>query len=484
MVALPDLRYACRSLLRAPGFAGIVVATLGLGIAANLTMFSVLRAVLWRPLPYPEPARIVTIEADARNVRDAGATRAELLGLRERSGSLELVSTIDAGDVNLESAGEMEHEAAASVSDDFLPLLGVRPALGRLPDSRFDAPQGRALAVVISDRLWRRRFSADPRVIGRTVRVDDADVQIAGVMPAEFRLFLPPSVVDLEQIDIWLPYRIDPAVPYRGVPILARLRPGMTLDRANAELQALAAQFEREHPEFYSGGRGWMASPSDRQIPGAKVHFTARILQDDMTRGVRPALFLLGGAVGFVLLMACLNVATLMVARGSARQREIEIRRAVGAGRLRIVRQLLTESLVLAAISTAAGLLGARFGIAAIGSLSATHVPLQSRIGMDGTVLLFAAVLPVATTILFGLFPAWRLASGEAGPPGGGRAETAGLRTRRLQRTLVAAEVALSIVPLACTGLMLRSFVNLMRAPLPGCRSTSTGTREMSRDSL
>ncbi len=465
--ALQDVRHACRSLLRAPGFAVIVVTTLVLGIGANLTMFGLMRAVLWRPLPYPQPDRIVTIQVDARDVQNAGATRGELLGLKERTRSLEQVSTIDAGDVNLEYGGEMEHVTAASVSDDFFSLLGVRPALGRMLDSRIDEGNQRALAVLISDRLWRRRFSANPGVVGRAVRVDDLDMQIAGVLPAGFLLFLPPSVNDVEQIDVWLPYRIDPAIPYRGIPILARLRPGVTLDRANAELQTLAAQFEREHPEFYSGARGWMASPFDRESPGARVRFTVRKVRDEMTRGARPALFLLSGAVGFVLLIACVNVANLMLARGSARQREFEIRRALGAGRMRIMRQLLTESLVLTVVSAAIGLVCAGFGLEAIGRLSASHLPLQSRIGMDAPVILFALILSVATSVLFGLVPACRLASDKTGHPlGAGRSETAGSGTRKLQRTLVAAEVALSIVPLVCAGLMLRSFVNLMHSPL------------------
>ena len=250
---IQDVRYAARSLLRSPGFTALVVVTLAVAIGANLTMFSLMRAVLWRPLPYREPERIVAIQVEARSVRNAGATRAELLGLQERSQSLEQVATIEGGDANLEYAGEMEHVAAASASDDFLPLLGVRPALGRTLDSRADDGKQGARAILISDELWRRRFGANAGIIGRVVRVDDASLQIAGVMPAGFRLFLPTSVSGSEQIDIWFPYRIDPTIPYRGLPMLARLRPGVTLDRANAELQTLAAQFEREHPEFYSG---------------------------------------------------------------------------------------------------------------------------------------------------------------------------------------------------------------------------------------
>lgn len=461
-----DIRYAGRSLLRSPGFAAVMVVTLALGIGASLTMFSLMRAVLWRPLPYPGPNRIVVIQVDARNVSNTGATRGELLGIKERSRSFEQVSTIDPADANLEYAGEMEHVAAASVSDDFLPLLGVRPVLGRMLDSHVDVGKQQALAILISNELWRRKFAADPGVIGRVLRIDDAEMQIAGVVPPGFRLFLPPSVNGLEQIDVWLPNRIDRTLPYRGVPLLARLRPGITLDQGNAELQLLAAQFERENPDFYSGARGWQASPSDRG-PGARVRFRARLLHDTMTRDVRPALFILSGAVGFVLLIASVNAANLMLARGSARQRELEIRRALGAGRIRIVRQLLSESVVLALASAAAGLFCAHFGLESVRRIGASHIPLESRIEMDTPVALFALALSAVITILFGLLPAWRLASGKTGHRlRAGRTETAGSGARRLQRTLVVAEVALSIAPLAGAGLMLRSFLNLMQSPL------------------
>lgn len=443
-----------------------MVATLALGIGANLTMFSLLRAVLWRPLPYPKPNRIVTIQVDARNVPNAGATRQELLGLKERSRSFEQVSTVDPADANLEYAGEMEHVTAASVSDDFLPMLGVRPALGRPLDSRIGANKESAVAMLISDELWHRRFSADRRVIGKSVRINGLDTEIAGVLPRGFRVFLPPSVNDAEQIDVWLASRVDKTIPYRGVPVVARLRPGVTLVAANAELQTLAAQFERDYPDLYSGSKAWQASPSERSR-GAAVHFTARLLHDDMTREVKPVLFLLSGAVAFVLLIACVNAANLMLSRGSGRERELKIRQALGAGRSRIVRQLLTESLILASASALAGLLCARLGLEAIALQSASHLPLQSRIGLDAHAMLFALLLATVTSLLFGLLPAWRLTSGKTGDAlYAGRTESAGPGARRLQRILVATEVALSIVPLTCGGLMLRSLSNLLHSPL------------------
>jgi putative ABC transport system permease protein len=476
-----DVRYACRSLARSPGFTVIVIGTLALGITANLTIFSLMRAVLWRPLPYPEPNRIIRIQVDARNVADTGATRRELLSLEERSRCLEAVSTIDERDANLEYAGGSEYVTAANASDNFLPLLGARPALGRTLDSRVDASAQTPLAVLISDQLWRRRFSADPNIVGKSIRVNDAAVQIAGVLPAGFRLFLPPSITDLEHVDIWFPYRIDPTEPHRGVPLLARLKPGVTLAQANAELQTLAAQFERENPGFYSGPNGWQASPFDRG-PGAKVHFAARMLHDDMTSEVRPRLFLLGALVVFVLAIACSNVANLLLARGLARQRELSIRRALGAPRFRIVRQLLVESLVLALVSAAVGLLGAQAAAKIIAHQSAWHFPFEDRIAIDGPVMAFALFLSVLTSVLSGVVPAWRLTATTASQLHAGRAETTGSAARHLQRTLVVMEIALSIVPLVCGGLMLRSFLNLLHTPL-GFNPTNVVTAFLPIDS-
>ncbi len=464
--ACQDVRYSFRSLRRAPGFTAVVIVTLALGMGASLTMFSLMRGVLWRPLPYPQPDRIVSIQVDARNVPGAGATRQEFAGIRKFSRSLERVATIDSFDANLEYAGEMEHVPAASVSDDFLPLLGVEPALGRPLDSRIDAGGQHPLAVLISDDLWRSRFAADPGVIGRAVRVEDIEMQVVGVLPAGLRLFLPPSVSSLEQIDVWLPDRVDPAVPYRGVPLVARLRPGVTLDRANAELQSLAAQFEREYPDLYSGAKAWQASPFDR-ASGADVRFTARRLHDDLTRDIRPALFVLSAAVAFVLLIACVNAANLMLARGAMRRRELEIRRALGAGMFRIVRQLIAESLLLSLASAAIGLFCAGFGLEVIRRLSASHIPLRSTIALDAPAALFALALAALSSVLFGLLPAWRLASHRTSHVlRAGRTETTGSGGRKVQRALVVAEVALSIAPLVCAGLMLRSFVNLMHSPL------------------
>lgn len=467
LTAAQDVRLACRSLRRTPAFAAIVVATLTLGMGATLTMYSLMRGVLWRPLPYPEPDRIAAIQVDARNVVNAGAALGEVLDLKERGRSFERVAMIDTGEATVEYMGESERVAEARVSDDLLPLLGARLALGRALEARTDDRDGPGPAILISDELWRRRFASAADIVGRTVRINDADVRIAGVLTPGFRLFLPPSVSVAERIDVWFSFAMSTTRRYRNLPVLARLRPGVTIRSANAELQTLAAQFEREHPEFYSGAKGWQASPSDRNAGRSGVRFTAKPLHEEITRDARPALVLLAAAVAFVFLIACANVANLMLARGTARQRELAIRRALGASHFRIARQLFLESLVLAGGSACLGLLCARFGLEAIGNAGASQIPLQSRIGLDVHAALIAVVIAVGTSLAFGLLPAWRLTSGPADQPlRASRAETAGRGARRLQRMLVALEVALSMMPLVCGGLMLRSFVNLLDAPL------------------
>ena len=449
--AVRDLRYACRTLRRAPGFTAVVLFTLALGIGGTVTMFSVMNAALWRPLPYPSPNRIVFVQFDARGIANAGAAPAEVLDLQARSTLLEHVSIFGGADANLEYNGEAEHVAAASVTDDLLPLLGADTAFGRPLNSRTDIP-GMVRNILISDSLWRRRFGADPAVVGREVSVNNLPMQIAGVLRPGFRAYLPASSNATENVDIWFPSGIENTRQYRGFCVIARLKPGATIAQANAELAALGADFVRENPDIYRHG---------------KLRITAQSLQGELTRQARPALFLLAGAVGFVLLIACVNVANLMLARGAARQRELAIRRAMGAGTVRLVRQILTENLVLALGAGAVGLMLASVSLAAIGKLAGTHLPMQSRVAIDGPVVLFAVALTVGVTLLFGLLPALRLASGRVSDPlRAGRSETAAPGARLLQRGLVVAEVALSIVPLVCCGLMLRTFVNLVEAPL------------------
>lgn len=451
VATLRDCRFAVRMFRRSPGFALVAILTLALGIGANVAVFSVMHSVLWRSLPYPDADRLVVIQVDVRGVANAGAAPGEVFDLGERSRLVDSIATINGVDAHVYVDGEYEHVAAASVSDGVLPLLGAAPpALGRTLRGAEDTGEW-VRSVVISDDLWRRRFGGDRAAIGRRIQVNNLDVQIVGILRPGVRVFLPPSTFAAEEIDVWFPSdHLARSRESRGYPIIGRLRAGVTLRQAQAELDALAAQFVAEYPAAY---------------PGGALRFSLRPLRDALTADVQPALFALAGAVAFVLLIACVNVANLLIARGQARQRELAVRRSLGASRARIVRQLLAESVLLAAGSAAAGLLVGYIGVELVEWLRPSHLPRQSQIAINGTVVLFTVALSAVTPLVFGVLPSIRLAST---PPSmnRGRGDTAGPSGRRLQRALIVLEVALSIVPLVAAGLMLRTFVNLTQAPI------------------
>lgn len=448
-----DLRHACRLFGRSRGFTLVAVATLALGIGVSTVMFSVLHAVLWRPLPYPDADRLVVLQADARGVVDAGLAPGEVLDLRARSRSLSSLEMIHGVNAHVQVDVEPEYVSAASVTDGFLPLLGAMPlAMGRLLRAEADIGDEWVHSVLISHSLWQRRFDGDPSALGRHVQINNLDVQIVGILRPDFRLFLPPETFAAEEIDVWFPNDIDETRSWRGPPILGRLAPGATLGTAQAELDLLASQFVGEYPAHYPDGR---------------LRISARPLRDDLTAEVRPALFALAGAVAFVLLIACVNVANLLLARGRARERELAVRGALGAGRGRLAAQLFAESLVLAAAAAAVGLWLAILGVDIVEWLRPAHLPRQSQITIDGTVVLFSVALSGATTLVFGLLPAVRLTWGRGSALlTAGRADTGGRPLRRLQRALVVGQVALSIIPLVGAGLMLRTFHNLVNAPI------------------
>ncbi|MGH7577459.1 MAG: ABC transporter permease, partial [Longimicrobiales bacterium] len=450
---LQDLRFAFRGLRRSPGFTAVAVATLALGIGASTVVFSVLHSVLWRPLPYPAGDRLVVVRAEIRGVANVGLAPGEVLEVRARMRSLDALETVNGVHANVEVEGEHAFVPAASVTDGFLELLGVtRPALGRTLREDEDIGDPYVTGAVISDGLWRRSFGGDANVVGRRVQINNLDLRIVGVLPAGFRVFLPPDNLAAEEIGVWFPTHLEDTRSSRGFPALGRLTPGATLAAAQAELDALAAQLVAEHPSDYLGG---------------DLRLTASLLADDLTADVRPALFVLAVAVGFVLLIACLNVANLLLARGKAREREIAVRHALGASRGRVVRQMLTESLVLAAGAAVLGLGLGTIGVSLVDWLRPVHLPRQSQIALDGTVVLFSVALSMVTALLFGVLPALRLSSGRGGNRlTAGRTETAARPMRRLQRALVVGQVALSIVPLVGAGLMLRTFGNLLDVPL------------------
>jgi predicted permease len=451
--AVRDARYGCRVLWRSPSYALVVILTIALGIGINVAIFSVIHAVLLRSLPYPDASRIVAIEADTRGLPNAYSSSRETFDLRQASHLMTDIAEVEGRDAIVTVDGVMESAPAARVTDDVLPLLGATPmALGRPLVATQDARDIVVLGVVISHELWQRRFQGDTHVIGRHLTVNNWDVQVVGVTRPDFRVYLPPGDQVEERVDVWLPVQFQPTWLFRGLTLVGRLAPGSTVAKAQAECEALAAAFVGQHPGAY---------------PDNKLRLSIRLLSDVVTRDVRPALVALGVAVGFVLLIACVNVANLMVARAKTRERELAVRRALGATRLRLVRQLLAENLVFAVLGGAGGLLLARGGIGLLDWLRPIHLPRQSQIAIDGAVIWWTVGLTLACSVIFGLVPALFFTGAALGQPlNSGRGSSTMMASRTLQRGLVVAEVALSIVPLVAAGLMLRTFTNLLEAPI------------------
>jgi putative ABC transport system permease protein len=447
-----DARYAARVLWRSPGYALVVIMTLALGIGLNAAIFSVVYAVLWRSLPYPDAARIVVVEADTRGLPSAYSSSGAVFDVRTQSRLITSIAQVEGRDASLEIDGVMERVTAARVTDDLLPLLGATPlTLGRTLVTAEDAHDIVVKGVVISYELWQRRLEGDPQVIGRRLTVNNFDVQVVGVMRPDFRLVLPAANHVEERIDVWLPWDPGPGLLYRGLPLVGRLAPGASVTEAQAELTALASSFVGSHPSAYPGG----------------LRLTVRPLGEVVTRDVKPALMALSAAVGFVLLIACVNVANLLLARAKTRERELAVRRALGATRFRLMRQLLVENLVVAILVGACGLLLARLGVGVLDWLRPVHLPRQSEIAIDGAVMLWTAGLTVVSSVLFGLVPALAFTRHVRGQPlHASRAGSVMLRSRRLHRGLVLSEIALSIVPLIAAGLMLRTFANLLETPI------------------
>ncbi len=451
-----DVRYGLRMLRKTPGFTLVAILTLALGIGANVAIFTVVHAVLLQPLPFPHPEQLVRVYDDMRssNTHDVGMSVPELWDLRNHSGVFQDISALVSADANLTGGDHPERIELLGTNANYFTMLGAHPQLGRtyLPA---DAQPGFSDPVVISDAFWHHTFGADPNVLGKKIRVDSDLYTIAGVMPPNFRH---PGRTLAADVDVWATtgFAASP-FPYpviRGARFLpgamGRLKAGLTLAQAQAQLDNFVVQLSRQFPDEYPSAAGW----SLRLVP----------IQQDMVGNVRTELFVLFAAVAFVLLIACVNLANLLLARSASRQREIAIRLAIGAGRARLVTQLLTESILLATISGAAALLTVVWLKSSMLRLAPANLPRLNEVSFSPGVLLFAFFISIFTGVIFGLAPALQTArpSQISALREGTRGAGTGKHQARFSRFLVASEIALSLVLLIGAGLLLRSFWHLL----------------------
>ncbi|MGA9570825.1 MAG: ABC transporter permease, partial [Candidatus Acidiferrales bacterium] len=447
---LQDIRYCIRMLAKNPGFTAIAVLTLALGIGANTAIFSVVNAELLRPLPFRDPSQLVRVaSANARIHTVSGAVSyPDFADWRSQNHVFQDMAAYMDSSYALTGIEQPAHLAAANVSASMFNVLGVSPELGRnfLPED--DEPHHHV--AILSDRLWKERFGGDPQIIGRVITLDNSAYTVVGVMPATFQYLL-----QRETPALWStmgPMREAGAdsssmADHRDahfLRVIARLKPGVTLAEAQANMDVIAASLAKQYPDSnkYFGVR-------------------ATSEQDDLTHGIRPALFVMMVAVGFVLLIACVNVANLLLARATGRTREIAIRSALGAGRKRVVRQLLTESFLLALLAGGLGLLLALWGSAALVRFSPANLPRIAEIRMDGWVLAFTMGLSLATGILFGLAPALQVSHANIvdALKEGALSSTAGRGRHALRSFLVIVQMAMALVLLVGSGLLIRSLV-------------------------
>jgi putative ABC transport system permease protein len=450
--ALADLRYAARRLRANPGFAAVSVVTLALGIGASTAIFSAVNPILFAPLPYPQASRLVMVSDAGPDRTRIDVTFGTYRELVERSRVFEALAVMRPWQPTLTGMIPPERFDGQRVSADFFRALGVKPAMGRdfdAADDRFNGPR----VAIISDSLWRRRFSADTGIVGRDIRLNDNPYTVIGVMPADFENVLAPSA------EVWTPLQYDPSLPRDGrewghhLRMVGRLSAGVSVEGAARALESIARD---PIPQF-------------SRVPWASMEqgLIVSSLQEDLTYAVRPALLAVVGAVLLVLAIACVNVTNLMLGRGAQRRGEFAMRAALGAARPRLIRQVLTESLLLALLGGAVGMMVARAGVDALVALSPPDLPRVGAISVDGAVFAFALALTTLIGLAVGLIPALQASRGNlhGGVQESSRRTAGGQQFTR--RALVVAEVALALVLLVGSGLLLRSLQRLF-AVAPG----------------
>ena len=472
-----DLRYALRSFLKSPGFTLAAVLSLAIGIGANTAIFSIISALLLRPLPYQDANRLVILwnTSPGLGITQDWFSTAQYFDIKNSHHGFEQVAIALGGNFNLTGQGDPERVGVMRVSSSLLPMLGAKPMQGRLFTADEDS-SGPAATAILTYGMWSRRFGSDPHMIGRSITINGSPYQVVGVLQRGF--VLPQEVLPLlystDQADIFVPLSLTAAAAnargHEDYNIIGRLNPGVTLESARAEMATITARLRHDHPEVYP--------------PNGNLTFNIVPLQEQVVGKAREPLLILLGAVGCVLLIACVNVANLLLSRAVGRQKEIAVRTAVGASSGRIIRQLLTESVLLALCGGALGVFLAVNGLHWLHVLGARSIPRLAEIGIRVDALLFTLLISVASGILFGLAPALRvsrldllttLKEAERGSAG-----TSSLwgRGNNLRRLLVIAELAISVVVLIGAGLLLRSFVRLQNVS-PGFNYSSVLTLEL-----